>query len=165
MSRKMSNFEKKFHDILNLALSNKKILFFDEAHTILDTGSSDGGVSGADILKPYLMRPDFQIIGATTVEEANIFYNDKAFARRFNFIRLEQLTVENTKENIKNKYHQLTNWEPNLIETIFFFSDNTLKSRNYPDKALDFSISFFRVSRHQYSNSMKLKKHSIFIIE
>lgn len=136
-------FEKKFHDILNKALTHNKILFFDEAHTILNTGNSDGGISGADILKPYLMRADFQMIGATTINEAAVFFNDKAFERRFNFIHLEELTVENTKEIVKNKHQQILHWNPLILDEIFLYLDCTFKNRNYPDKALDFFDFYF----------------------
>ena len=142
-SKYRGEFEKKFHDILNEALTHKKILFFDEAHTILNTGNSDGGISGADILKPYLMREEFQMIGATTIDEAAIFVNDKAFERRFNFIHLEELTVENTKEIIKSKHQQIIDWDPLLIDKIFIYLGNTFKNRNYPDKALDFFDFYF----------------------
>jgi len=136
-------FEKKLHAILNEALKYKKILFFDEAHTILNTGNSDGGISGADILKPYLMNSDFQIIGATTTEESTLLTRDKAFERRFNFIYLEELTIEQTKEIIKNKYQQTTLWDQGTFDQIFTYLNNNFTNRNYPDKALDFFDFYF----------------------
>lgn len=142
-SKYRGEFEKKFHSILNEALKYKKILFFDEAHTILNTGNSDGGISAADILKPYLMRPDFQIIGATTKDEAISFTRDKAFERRFNFIQLEELTLESTKDIIKNKHKQIISWDQQLLDKVFSYLDNTFINRSYPDKALDFFDFYF----------------------
>ncbi|MBA2650298.1 MAG: ATP-dependent Clp protease ATP-binding subunit [Legionella sp.] len=142
-SKYRGDFEKKFHDILNEALKHKKILFFDEAHTILNTGNSDGGISAADILKPYLMCSDFQIIGATTRDEAALFTRDKAFERRFNFIQLDELTLESTKDIIKNRHQEIMSWDQQLLDKIFLYLDNTFMSRSYPDKALDFFDFYF----------------------
>lgn len=142
-SKYRGEFEKKFHDILSEALRHKTILFFDEAHTILNTGNSDGGISGADILKPYLMRPNFQMIGATTTDEATRFTYDKAFERRFNFIQLDELSIENTINIIKNRHHQIIEWDQQLLDKIFRYLNDTLVNRSYPDKALDFFDFYF----------------------
>lgn len=157
-SKYRGEFEKKFHDILNEAITLKKVLFFDEAHTVLNTGNSDGGISGADILKPYLMRVDFQMIGATTIDEAALFVNDKAFERRFNFIHLQALTVANTKEIIKSKYQEVRSWDSQLLDKIYLYLDNTFQNRNYPDKALDFFDFYFSGERLSSFNMDEIEK-------
>ncbi|HHU0010658.1 TPA: AAA family ATPase, partial [Legionella pneumophila] len=146
-SKYRGEFEKKFHTLLNEALKSKTTLFFDEAHTILNTGNSDGGISGADILKPYLMNSDFRMIGATTIDEAEAFTKDKAFSRRFNFLKLEELPIEKTKDIIKRKYTQTLNWDQKTFNKIFTYLDSVFLNRNYPDKALDFFDFYFSGER------------------
>lgn len=157
-SKYRGEFEKKFHAILNEALEHKKILFFDEAHTILNTGNSDGGISGADILKPYLMNNNLQIIGATTIEESTFFSHDKAFERRFNFVQMKELTVEKTKDIIKNKFKETAGWDQQVFDQIFLYLDNNFMNRNYPDKALDFFDFYFAGEKLSFFNIDDIEK-------
>lgn len=157
-SKYRGEFEKKFHAILNEALQHKKILFFDEAHTIFNTGNSDGGISGADILKPYLMNNNFQIIGATTIDESKFFSHDKAFERRFNFVQMQELTVEKTKDIVKSKFKQTMGWDQQVFDQIFLYLDDNFMNRNYPDKALDFFDFYFAGEKLSFFNINDIKK-------
>lgn len=152
-------FEKKFHAILDEALKQKTVLFFDEAHAILNTGNSEGGISGADILKPYLMNNNFQIIAATTKQEAAVFAHDKAFERRFNFIHLKELSPDNTRDIVKSKFIQTMAWEQSRLDEIFSYLDTHCGNRNYPDKAIDFFDFYFtgeKLSLFQSDNFNKV---------
>ena len=69
------------------------ILFLDEIHTIIGAGSSDNSLDIANIIKPYLVRDNFRCIGATTTEEyQKSIYKDKALARRFQPIFVDELS-------------------------------------------------------------------------
>ena len=60
------------------------ILFIDELHTIIGAGSAEGSADAANILKPALARGDFQVIGATTINEyRKHIEKDAALERRF----------------------------------------------------------------------------------
>ncbi len=60
------------------------ILFIDELHTIIGAGAAEGATDAANILKPTLARGDFQVIGATTIEEyRKHIEKDAALERRF----------------------------------------------------------------------------------
>lgn len=157
-SKYRGEFEKKFHAVLDEALRHKKVLFFDEAHTILNTGNSDGGISGADILKPYLTNSSLQIIGATTTEESGIFFHDKAFARRFNFIQLEELSLDQTKNIIKNKFKETLHWEQEVFDQVFSYLDAKFTTRRYPDKAIDFFDFYFSGEKLSFFNFADMDK-------
>ena len=49
--------------------SGNIILFIDEIHTIIGAGAAEGSADAANILKPSLARGEFQLIGATTIDE------------------------------------------------------------------------------------------------
>ena len=84
------------------------ILFIDEIHTIVGAGGATGSLDASNMFKPALARGDIQCIGATTLDEyrQNI-EKDGALERRFQKIIIEETTVEETYEilkNIKDKY-------------------------------------------------------------
>lgn len=63
-------FEERIQGILHEAKSNQNIiLFIDEIHTIIGTGSTPGTIDAANMLKPALSRGEIQCIGATTIDE------------------------------------------------------------------------------------------------
>lgn len=91
-------FEEKIKKIIRKVQEDgNAILFIDEIHTIVKAGGAEGAIDASNILKPYLSRGEIQIIGATTEEEFNAtFENDKALKRRFQIIRVEETTEEET---------------------------------------------------------------------
>lgn len=104
-------FEEKLQELIKTTIKEKKILFFDEIHCLSNTGSSEGGLSALDILKPVLCEENFKIIGATTYDEFEILKKDKAFLRRFLIIEInypkknEILTICNSIWDFnKNRY-------------------------------------------------------------
>jgi ATP-dependent Clp protease ATP-binding subunit ClpC len=151
-------FEKKLHEILTEAVLHNKILFFDEIHMMMSTGNTDGGISGADILKPYLMNNKVKIIGATTLEEFSLFSHDKAFERRFNLVYLNELTSEHTKDIIKSAFKQTVDWDQLVINQIFTYLDNDFESRKYPDKAIDFFDFYFAGEKLSFFNNTEIAK-------
>ena len=94
-------FEQKIVDVLKFAKQENLILFFDEIHTLISLGDSDGGIGINNILKPYLTDPKLQFIGATTNNEDKILLQDEAFQRRFTIVKLEKLNLENLEKFLK----------------------------------------------------------------
>lgn len=69
------------------------ILFIDEIHTLM--GSGKDALDFANMFKPGLDRGDIKVIGATTSEEYERYIlRDKAFARRFQKVIVEEPTRE-----------------------------------------------------------------------
>lgn len=135
--------EEKIVKAMEFIKENKAILFIDEIHNIVGAGSNEGSLDIANILKPYLARPDIRCIGATTLEE---YYRhidkDKALLRRFQNIYVDEPTVEETKKilkGIKNyyeDYHEVV-FDDSDIDQIVEGCEMYLPMRAFPDKAID----------------------------
>ena len=77
--------------------TEKLILFIDEIHTLIGTGSLGGGMDFAQVFKPGLDRGNIKMIGATTTEEYDEYIlRDKAFVRRFQKVEVLEPTREHT---------------------------------------------------------------------
>lgn len=84
--------EERVNTLLNELKSLPQIvLFIDEIHTLMGLGKGEFTPGVAQYLKPALARRDVRIIGATTTEEAEQIFKDKAMGRRFNEIKVEPL--------------------------------------------------------------------------
>ena len=79
---------------------NKVILFIDEIHLLRDGGKEYEKVS--QIFKPALARGDIKVIGATTLQESQVLFNDPAFNRRFTRVLVDELSKEQTVEILKS---------------------------------------------------------------
>ncbi|PIU24557.1 hypothetical protein COT12_00455, partial [Candidatus Berkelbacteria bacterium CG08_land_8_20_14_0_20_39_8] len=99
--------KKLFAEIKN---AGKTILFIDEIHTTIGTGSAEGSLDTANMLKPILARGDFQVIGATTFEEyKKHIEKDPAYERRFQVVQIPEPSVAETIKilrGLKTKYEQ-----------------------------------------------------------
>lgn len=109
-TRYRGDFEERMQNLLNECRKNPNIiLFIDEFHLVCSVGGAEGCEGAAQILKPALARNDIRVIGATTTEEKSAISADKAFARRFSELNIEQLTgnaAMETTENILRDYCQ-----------------------------------------------------------
>lgn len=122
------------------------ILFFDEIHQILGAGST-GGDSGskglADILKPALSRGELTVIGATTQDEyRNTIHKNAALARRFNEVKVNAPSAEDTYQilkGIKPLYEDHHNIElpDEVFRAAVDYSVQYIPQRSLPDKAID----------------------------
>src|SRR5213079_3426964 len=86
------------------------ILFIDELHNLVGAGAAEGAIDAASILKPALARGELQTIGATTLDEYRKYLErDSALERRFQQIRVDQPTIEETEQILKglrDRYEQ-----------------------------------------------------------
>ncbi|MBQ6381520.1 MAG: ATP-dependent Clp protease ATP-binding subunit [Clostridia bacterium] len=119
------------------------ILFIDEVHNLIGTGSAEGAVDAANILKPALARGEIQVIGATTIEEyTKNIEKDSALERRFQPIMVEEPTAEQTLkilEGIKQYYeqHHTVEYTPQALKSAVELSQRYITDRFLPDKAID----------------------------
>ena len=119
------------------------ILFLDELHTIVGTGSAEGTMDAANILKPALSRGEIQCIGATTMNEyRKSIEKDAALERRFQSVLVEPPTAEMTLkilEGLKGRYeayHHVV-YSPAAIRMTVSLAERYLPARFFPDKAID----------------------------
>ncbi|MCB5049144.1 AAA family ATPase [Streptococcus mutans] len=122
------------------------ILFFDEIHQILGAGST-GGDSGskglADIIKPALSRGELTVIGATTQDEyRNTIMKNAALARRFNEVKVNAPTAEDTYEILKGisalyEQHHNVILPKEVLKAAVDLSVQYIPQRSLPDKAID----------------------------
>lgn len=137
--------EEKIKNILDALKKNQYlILFIDEIHTIIGSGtSSEGGLDFANILKPALSRGDVSCIGATTSDEYKRFFEkDSALDRRFEKIIVKEPSKEEVKEllqNVKFSYENFhtVKYSEEVINLIINLCDKYLPKQKFPDKAFD----------------------------
>ena len=119
------------------------ILFIDEIHTLVGAGASEGAMDAANILKPALARGELRSIGATTLDEyRKHFEKDKALARRFQMVMVEEPSVEDTisiLRGINEKYevHHGVRIKDSAIVAAAELSYRYITDRFLPDKAID----------------------------
>ncbi|HEX1139796.1 TPA: ATP-dependent Clp protease ATP-binding subunit [Streptococcus pneumoniae] len=141
------SFEENVQNLVNeVKAAGNIILFFDEIHQILGAGST-GGDSGskglADILKPALSRGELTVIGATTQDEyRNTILKNAAFARRFNEVKVNAPSAENTfkiLQGIRDLYQQHHNviLPDEVLKAAVDYSVQYIPQRSLPDKAID----------------------------
>ena len=113
-ARYVGDTEERVKTLLDeLATVPQVVLFIDEIHTLMGLGQGEHSPSIAQHLKPALARRDMRVIGATTTEEAEQIFKDKAMARRFNELKVEPLRGSVALETATKilvdyaKYHEI----------------------------------------------------------
>jgi len=137
-------FEERMKALMNeLEKNDNVILFIDEIHTIVGAGGATGSLDASNMFKPALARGEIQCIGATTLDEyrQNI-EKDGALERRFQKVLVEETTVKETLEilkNIKERYenHHNVVYSEKAIEACVDLTDRYVTDRYLPDKAID----------------------------
>jgi ATP-dependent Clp protease ATP-binding subunit ClpC len=119
------------------------ILFFDELHTIVGAGASEGSIDASNILKPLLARGEMQVIGATTIDEYRKYIEkDSALERRFQPIMVEEPSEEDSVQilyGLRPHYeeHHQVRISDEAIEEAVKLSTRYIQDRFLPDKAID----------------------------
>ncbi len=161
-------FENRLKQIIDEVKRDENIiLFIDEIHNIIGTGSSAGSLDAANILKPALARGQLRCIGATTHEEYKKFIeNDKALERRFQVIMVDEASetetadiLQGVKENYE-KYHSVAITQEALHAAVSL-SKRYLPDKKFPDKAIDLideAASHIKVARKYSSQTKRIKE-------
>jgi ATP-dependent Clp protease ATP-binding subunit ClpA len=139
------DFEKRLKSLLaQLKKETDSILFIDEIHTIIGAGSASGGVMDAsNLIKPVLASGELRCIGSTTYQEyRGIFEKDRALARRFQKVDIQEPSVEETYQILKGlksrfEQHHDVKYSLAALRTAAELSDRYINDRHLPDKAID----------------------------
>src|SRR5690349_7488296 len=119
------------------------ILFIDELHNLVGAGAAEGAIDAASILKPALARGELQTIGATTLDEYRKYLErDSALERRFQQIRVDQPTIEETEQilrGLRDRYeaHHRVKITDEALRAAGELASRYISDRFLPDKAID----------------------------
>ena len=169
------DFEERIKSVIEEVTKSKNvILFIDEVHTIIGAGSAEGSTDAANILKPALARGEFQLIGATTINEyrKNI-EKDSALERRFQPITVAEPNEEDAVlilEGLKDKYeaHHKVKITDEAIKAAVKLSSRYINDRYLPDKAIDLideAASRVRLKNSSATPEIKELEEQISVIE
>ena len=145
-SKYRGEFEERLKKLTDKVKKSKDtmILFIDELHNIIGAGSTEGGsMDAANILKPSLAKGELKVIGATTIDEYRKYIEkDKALARRFQVIQVEEPDSEQCIEILKGlkgnyeKHHNVVITD-DAVNAAVKLSQRYITDRFLPDKAID----------------------------
>ncbi|KRN77746.1 ATP-dependent Clp protease ATP-binding subunit [Weissella minor] len=119
------------------------ILFIDEIHEIMGAGGTgEGSMDAGNILKPALARGDFQLVGATTLNEYRDIEKDGAIARRLQTVMVDEPSNDEAVQILKGiqpsyeDYHKVK-YSDGAIDAAVDLSNRYIQDRYLPDKAID----------------------------
>ncbi|MED5371643.1 MAG: ATP-dependent Clp protease ATP-binding subunit ClpA [Myxococcota bacterium] len=144
-TRFRGDFEERFKSVMSvLELDEKAILFIDEIHTVVGAGATSGGnMDASNMLKPALAKGKLRCMGSTTFKEfRKSIENDRALARRFQPVNIDEPSLEETVEILKGlkpgyeEHHGVT-YTDDALQAAAKLSDKHLRDRFLPDKAVD----------------------------
>jgi len=137
-------FEERLKKVIEeIRQSGNCVLFIDEVHTMVGAGAAEGAVDAANILKPSLARGELQTIGATTLDDYRKYVErDPALERRFQPVRVEEPTVDETIEilrGVKSRYEEHHDLEitDEALRVAANLASRYIADRFLPDKAID----------------------------
>lgn len=119
------------------------IIFIDEIHTLVGAGATEGAMDAANILKPALARGEFQVIGATTLDEyKKHIEKDAALERRFQPIQVGEPNEEDALEilmGLRDRYEAFHKAKitDEALKAAVTLSSRYITDRFLPDKAID----------------------------
>ncbi len=138
-------FEERLKSVINEVIKSdgEIVLFIDEIHTLVGAGKGEGAMDAANILKPALARGDLRVIGATTLDEyQKYFEKDKALERRFQIVMVDEPDTNSSisiLRGLKERYemhHKVQILDDAIIAAVEL-SNRYITDRFLPDKAID----------------------------
>ncbi|MCY3970295.1 MAG: AAA family ATPase, partial [Acidobacteria bacterium] len=144
-TRYRGDFEQRLKAVIDRIISEPEhILFIDEIHTIVGAGAvSSGSLDASNILKPGLASGKLRCIGSTThAEYKGSFDRDRALARRFQMIEIDEPSIEESAEilrGLRDRYeeHHEVRYADEALDAAADLSARYLLDRRLPDKAID----------------------------
>ena len=139
------DFEERIKAVIEAVIAEPKgILFIDEIHTIVGAGATSGGsLDASNLLKPALSSGQLRCIGSTTYQDYKTsFDRDRALARRFARIEIEEPSVEDSikiLQGLKERYeeHHRVRFEKRALVSAAELAGRDINERRLPDKAID----------------------------
>lgn len=138
------DFEERMQQLIAHAEQQQDtILFFDEIHTLVGSGSAPGSLDMANILKPALARGRMQVIGATTYAEYHSsIEQDAALERRFQRVAIHAPTPEQTLRILSSlaphyAAHHRVHYTEEALRACITLAERYITDRRFPDKAID----------------------------
>ena len=161
------DFEKRLKAVVSaIEKKDNAILFIDEMHTIVGAGATSGGsMDASNLLKPALQAGVLRCMGSTTYSEyKNQIEKDRALARRFQKIDIEEPSVSDTKlilKGLQSKYeeHHNVRYSQNSIKAMAELADRYINEKFLPDKAIDVMDevgSLFRLEGRRKGSMVKI---------
>lgn len=142
-TRYRGDFEDRVRRLVSIIAEKKCIVFIDELQTILGVGASSGNSNDfADLIKPLLADSGIRFIGAVTYDEYKKLEREKALLRRFYVVEVPEPTKEDTVQILRRikplyeKFYDMT-YSDDILRTVVNLSDDFLRERRFPDKAID----------------------------
>lgn len=136
-------FEQRMQELMDeLKQKQDIILFIDEIHEIVGAGNAEGGMDAGNVLKPALARGEFQLVGATTLNEFRTIEKDAALARRLQPVQVKEPSKEEALAILHGlrakyeSYHQVA-YTDEALESAIQLSTRYIQDRYLPDKAID----------------------------
>ena len=174
-TRYRGDFEQRFKAIITeLKSQENAILFIDEIHTIVGAGAVSGGsMDASNILKPALAAGDLRCIGSTThAEYKAAFDRDRALARRFQRIEINEPTVDETYKILKGlkrfyEEHHGVKYSDESLRSASELAGKYINDRFLPDKAIDVidevgaSVKLLPASRRPKKISVQMVENTI----
>ena len=144
-TRYRGDFEERLKAVMKeLEKHPNAILFIDEIHTVIGAGATSGGAMDAsNLLKPALQSGVLRCMGSTTYKEyRQHFEKDRALARRFQKIDVNEPTVEDSFKILKGlkpyfEDHHDIRYTLDAIKAAVDLSARYIHDRKLPDKAID----------------------------
>jgi len=159
-------FEERLKGLLKEIQDHQEIIIFiDEIHSLIGTGSAEGSLDAANIIKPALSRGEITCIGATTVREYRMYVEkDRALSRRFQAVAVRQPTEEETitiLEGVQSRYEEFhgVRYTDDAIKAAVSNAGRYITDRAFPDKAIDVvDEAGARVKLRQVSSTTSLRR-------
>ena len=159
-------FEERLKGLLKELQSHPEvIIFIDEIHSLIGTGSAEGSLDAANILKPALSRGEITCIGATTVREYRKYVEkDRALSRRFQAVDIRQPSEEETVTilcGVQSRYEEFhgVRYTDEAIKSAVAHAGRYITDRFFPDKAIDvLDEAGARVKLRQISSTSSLRR-------